>query len=431
MNAKQNKNRFQTVTALLVFPYSPFFLLFIFFLIVSCKKEPDTPPIHEIPAGSILTINDLWKMYSNTSISFTSDYSVYAVVTADEGNGNLYKNIFVQDNTGGIQVRLLSSGGLYQGDSIRISLKGTVLSNYKGTMQLDSVDVDKNVVVQKQGVEITPQIVTIRQIVDDTASIRLLQSKLVKLENIEFLCSDLGNTYADAVNQKSVDRYIVSCDSDMVIVRTSGYANFAGEKVPEGNGSLVAIVGEYNGTKQLTLRSLPEVNMSGTRCLKCPPLNKDFEDNSITSGGWTMQNVSGTINWTTNSVGSGQGGQYYAQCSNYISPTNYACETWLISPSVDLTGTTSPVLSFINAYKYSGPAMELYISTDYSSGLPSAGTWTTLAFTASSGNFAWVNSGNIALSSYKTSNVHIAFKYTGTSSTGSTWEIDDIAIKDN
>jgi hypothetical protein len=104
-------------------------------------------------------------------------------------------------------------------------------------------------------------------------------------------------------------------------------------------------------------------------------------------------------------------------------------ENWLISPSIDLTPYGAPTLSFDNAKNYSGPALEVLISTNYVSGAPSTGTWTNLSPALSSGAWAWINSGELSLSAYIQSNVHIAFKYTGTASDGSTWEIDNIKIK--
>jgi hypothetical protein len=71
------------------------------------------------------------------------------------------------------------------------------------------------------------------------------------------------------------------------------------------------------------------------------------------------------------------------------------------------------------------------ISSNYTSGLPSTATWTPLTYTASTGGFAFVNSGNVSLSAFKTAGVTIAFKYTGTSTSGSTWEVDDIAVTEN
>jgi len=73
--------------------------------------------------------------------------------------------------------------------------------------------------------------------------------------------------------------------------------------------------------------------------------------------------------------------------------------------------------------------MEVLVSTDYDGiSAPSTATWTTLGVNLSAGSFAWVNGGPVSLNSFLTTNVYIAFKYTGTSTSGKTWEVDDIII---
>ncbi|MFZ1658902.1 MAG: DUF5689 domain-containing protein, partial [Flavobacteriales bacterium] len=93
---------------------------------IGCKKEYDSPPVRTLGSGNVVTIAQLKAMYQGAPVHFSDSANavntVYAVVTADEQNGNLYKNVYVQDATGAIAVRLLFSGGLYQGDSIRIYL---------------------------------------------------------------------------------------------------------------------------------------------------------------------------------------------------------------------------------------------------------------------------------------------------------------------
>ncbi len=69
---------------------------------VACKKEFDTPPERTLPEGSVLTIAQLKALYTGTRVHFPEPKSVYAVVTADEVDGNFYKNISVQDRTGGL-----------------------------------------------------------------------------------------------------------------------------------------------------------------------------------------------------------------------------------------------------------------------------------------------------------------------------------------
>ncbi|MBN2683271.1 MAG: choice-of-anchor J domain-containing protein [Bacteroidales bacterium] len=153
-------------------------------------------------------------------------------------------------------------------------------------------------------------------------------------------------------------------------------------------------------------------------------LSKDFADSDINSGGWTTQNVTGAVNWYIYVAS----GNPCAAIKNWDGTVNNACETWLISPSVDLTASTEPVLTFRNACSYDGAVLQAYVSTDYSgTGLPATATWTELTFDLSAGFFAWANA-NIDLSAYKTNGVYIAFKYTGSSTDGKTWEVDDIKI---
>lgn len=395
-------------------------------LLLSCEKDLDTPPERTLPVGEVLTVAQLRSLYdpvTGTPVRFGGDSSVYAVVTADEQNGNLYKNVYVQDHTGGIVLRLLNSGGLYQGDSIRIYLPGTILSAYRGMLQLDSVDVDNNTVKQAVGVQKQPQVVTVAQVTP------AMQGKLVRLEGVEFIASEVGQTYANAAAQQTVNRTLSDCSAN-IIVRNSGYANFAGQPLPSGNGSFVAVVGQFDNDMQLFIRDISEVQLNGPRCSGALPIiQKDFNDASVTSGGWITW-TDNNIPWTTNSVGSFDGTPY-GQCRNFINSVNVPGEAWLISPPVNLSGATNPALSFITACNYNGAQLQVLVSTDYSSGAPSTGAWTALTPTLSGGSWAWVQSGALSLTSYLTPNVRIAFKYSGTSSDGKTWEVDDIRIADN
>ena len=389
----------------------------------SCKKKYDTPPIEDIPATGSITIDSLrnWQASTGGTFRIEDEISVHGIVTMDEGDGNIYKNFFLQDATGAINVRTNTGGGIYLGDSVRIYLKGTTLGQYNGLLQLDSVHVDNNIeklAIQKN---IEPEVITIDQITT------LRESQVIKIENVQFIYPEVGETFADKENLESMDRILEDCFGYQVIVRSSGYASFADQPIPSGNGSITCIVSHFNGDIQLYIRSFSEIAMDGARCAGTIFI-KNFDDGSITSNGWTNYNVSGSIDWYTDNAGGAP--TDYGVISNYADFTNYECETWLISPSIDLTPFSSPVLNFQNAYNYSGNALELYISTDYdgSSNPTTQGTWTALTANWSTGGFAWVNSGDIDLSSYISSNVYIGFKYTGSMSDGSTWELDDIRI---
>ena len=404
-------------------------LLTTLFLFNACKKKFETPETKTPPPVSgYIKIDSIIKIYNAYYIvppskvyKFTGDVNLVGIVTADEVSGNLYKSVFIKDATGGIKINLTYSGGLYVGDSIRVNLNGVKLNDYGKQIQLDSIDLEKSVHKISSGTIVKPRKVTFNQLTQ-----LLYQSELVQLDSIEFDNGAKNFTFADAVGKASLSYQLFNSFGTKIILRTSGYSNFASSTIPCGKGSIIAIAGQYNGAIQLTLRQLSDLSVSsGT----CPILAKSFNDQNLTSGGWTTQNVVGSINWATSNAGSSP--TYYASISNYIAPTKYACESWLISPPINLTNYANPVLNFENAYNYAGPALEVFVSTNYTGGLPATATWNPITYTASGGGFAFVNSGNQSLSAYKTNNVTIAFKYTGTPSAGSTWELDNIAILDN
>ncbi len=148
---------------------------------------------------------------------------------------------------------------------------------------------------------------------------------------------------------------------------------------------------------------------------------------SSSLGKFSAQSVSGTQTWTYNSS------YNCAYMSGYSSGTNYANEDWLISPAINLSSVSSAKLTFDHA-KYSGTTntdITVWVSTDYSSGLPSTATWTQLTISTYPTNYTFVSSGNIDLASYiGNSNVHIAFKYVSTSSSAGTWEMKNFVIKE-
>ncbi|MBI2280614.1 MAG: choice-of-anchor J domain-containing protein [Bacteroidetes bacterium] len=362
--------------------------------LIGCKKDFDSPPVAVLPAGNIITIDSLRKIYTSFDSTIVNDLSVYGTVTADELSGNLYKTIYIQDETAGILLKLTASNShsFFEGDRVRVSLKGTLISNYKNMIQLGDVNPEIHIIKQSKGNSIAPKVVTISDLTVFTGTYTPYQGQLIQLNNVEFSCSDICNTYGDAVSQTNVNITLTDTLGKTIIVRTSGYASFAGTPIQQGRGSFVAIVSQFLTTIQLTIRKLDDLTLSGGI---------------------------GTL-----------GGGTYAQISNYAGG-NSASEAWLISPTMDLSATNAPYLTFNNAWKYTGSALKLFVTTNYT-GNASTTTWTDITSSAtwSAGNFAWTPSGNVSLMAYKQAGVRFAFKYVGTAVDGSTWELDNILVKD-
>lgn len=154
----------------------------------------------------------------------------------------------------------------------------------------------------------------------------------------------------------------------------------------------------------------------------------------ITLTNWVNYNETGTRLW----IGKTFSNNNFAEFSSFYSDSGVSDKTWLITPAIDLTVTTTPKFSFSTLTRFAnGYPLKAMISTDYdgtTAGIETA-TWTELPFTKPTVNDVSVRSGAIDLSSYTTSdNVRIAFKYTGSKTTGgvtTTLQLDNIKITKN
>ncbi len=381
----------------------------------------------------VITIMDLHRMYedsvaainpqTNTPLRslyrFDDDYSVFATVTMDDNGGNIYKTAYVQDDSMAITLNLPSAGGFTQGDYIRIYLNGVSLKMANEVIVLDSVDVDENIIKLEEGLDITPKIISINNVQNEDIG------RLVTLENVEIEGTRAGLPFATENGFSASEYNLVDCSGNFsLLVRTSDYCNFAADTIPDGNGTITGVLGAYNGAFQFLIRDPSELEFTNPRCTRFTKWVKDFDDGDVSSGGWTNYSVTGAQFWEYGNLGGGD----YAQISGYDNG-NFANEDWLISPVIDVTEYANMFVSFRNAMNFSGPDMEFLISTDYNgSSNPNNATWTSLSYIKSTGSFAWVNSGDIEITSYNSTNAYIAFKYVSTASSGATWEVDDINL---
>jgi hypothetical protein len=421
----------------------PFVLMALLAVNYGCKKKADTPPIKG--SGSMYSVAQLKAIATctdNCSKRFAANgnASFSGIVLVDELTGNFYKEIYVRDLSGNGAIRLdliFGNTGIFVGDSIRVILNGldVGVNSQTGMLEIDSVDFEKSIVKYGSGAAPQPKQINLSDISTANPYSNYL-CDLVTINNVAFLPADTAKMWADAVGQLSINRTLEDCAGKQIVVRTSNYATFASEKTPKGFGSITGIATAYGSTSQLVIRTPKEVFMNGSGCVVYN--KKNFNDNSVTSGGWTQQSVlDGNVNWTTSTLGAPSGAVAYGKISGFYSGTDHNAENWLISPSMDMSAGVNPVLSFVTASNYSpGDPLELYVSTNYTSGLPSTATWTQLTFTlCPADGWQWTSSGTISLSAFKSTNTRIAFRYrsqTSSATTGAlTYEVDDIIIKEN
>ena len=396
---------------------------FIGLSFMSCKKEYDVPPIANIPVGTVYTIDDILAMESGTV--FNDSASVYGIVTADEVSGNLYKMAFMQDRATGaaIELYLDATSGVRIGDSIRVYLEGVTYMKYNNLPQLSGFGPDGHIIILANNMPIEPEVTTIANIVAGKHT-----AQLIKLENVMF--GETG-TFADASTYGNRSLIDPSNPTQSVTVRTSNYANFAKDSIPQGTGNLTAIASVYNSTWQLLIRSASEIEFDDYT-----PTQSDvqtlpyFQSFGTSFGTYTTYSVSGDQEWVIDYSTASMSGYENA------SGSNYANEDWLISSQVAITDVANAKIGITYIARYfnnlNNGDVTVQVSSDYEAGSdPTMATWTQVPFTWTEGsNWSDFSTSEASLNQFIGQTVTVAVKYLSTAEKAGSVEIQSIVIQE-
>lgn len=431
--------------------------LFLGLVFNSCIKEDfDQPPTDGADPGLKVTttIAELKALHSLGSFeTITDDLIIKGTVVADDASGNLFQAFVIQDETGGIMVKieLSDSYTLYPvGREVYVKCKDLVLGDYNNLIQLGGFVTDDNQLGNI--LKVSDHLVRGAKVTPPAAKVKTLAelnfedvNTLVTVTGVQFV--DTAFTYADPVTRTTYNRDVVDCNSVTLLVRTSGYATFAGEGLPNGNGSLTGVLGIFRDDLQFLVRDLNDVDMSGDRCdgggtggpdpcvggtvPTVAGIDEDFQAGSnndpVEVNGWTNYNVKGSRTWQFKEFD----GNVYAQATAF-NDSSPEMDIWLVTPLVEVSATAS-VLTFETATAfYTHDGLTASISTDFECD-PTTATWVPLSATlagASSASNAWVASGDVDLSALIGQKVAIGFHYVGSGTSGQTctFRVDNVKL---
>lgn len=447
------------------------------------KKDFDRPADTSgfdpgLPAGdSAINIRSLLNMRPYTGGSFdtlliTKDLCLTVIVNADDRSGNIYKSIYAQDSSGGIQI-YIDAYSLFNrypvGRKLYVRLKGMYLSYNSGTgtpcisgavdellapVGLNGRAIDQHVIGATMGNEVKDTVVSFNAARNYTANadITLLCRLVTIADSVQF--GDTIHTYTSPTD--ATNRYIWTCGTNlyvgnttptgMMAVRTDNHASFHAQNLPYGKGKISGIYTIYKTTPQLILRDTTDVRFYGPRCGAVSTgstlLSENFtggaSNTDINLTGWTNYAEAGGKKWIFSVINGST--NVFAKMSAYNSSQNSVI-SWLVTPAINLSGKVNPMLTFRSANGYDdGASLKVYASSNFNGSNFSTATWTqlnpTLPPSSPSGYSAFTPSGNVSLSAFTGGNVYIAFKYegadpgSGTKHT-TTWELDDVSVTAN
>jgi len=369
--------------------FLPLFAIAIAFS--ACFEEDfDHPPVTGSDPGLEVTttIAELVAMHSfGTTTPIEDDLVIRGTVVADDFSGNWFRSFVIQDGTGGITVLLdiAESYTFYpEGREVYIRLKGLAIGDFNNLTQLGEFDAAANEVagINNANNHIVPSVA--RDLPEPTAlTINQLGlehvNTLVKIEGVEFV--DQNTTFANAATQSAFNLDVEDCNNNEVIVRTSGFASFAGENVPQGNGTLVGVLSIFGDTYQFLVRRPSDLQMDGERCdgssgtgggddcnggagpLVVEGVDEAFQNGSNNNAGsingWTNYVVKGTRDWIYKEFD----GNVYVQSSAF-NDNAAEMETWLVTPLIDLTEPQALTFETAQAF-YTHDGFCVWLSTDF------------------------------------------------------------------
>ena len=412
--------------------------------------DPDNAPWgnNEITETNVVSIADLKARYastiaSNGYVKIEEDMQIKGVVTGNDYAGNIYQQIPVQDETGALVVGVSASalhGFLPEGQEILIDLKDLYIGGYGEQCQIGSVYTSPN--TGKTGIgrmdrytwqkhfrligeadaakadalaeDFDPSKLT------DASYMEANAGKLMTIRKVTFQNADGKSVFAPddgsvALTSNCANRALKEYSSKNIVVRTSTYADFAQEIIPEGTKDIKGIFTRYYDTWQILLRSTDDITDSQTAA---------FEGLFDSQGDFVIEDKQLpdelTYIWTWS-------GSYGMKASAYLNNTNYASESWLISPVIDLSQLTSATLTFQQAGNFFSDMQadcSVLVSTDRQDwtpltveGWPEGNSWTFYDSTAD-------------LSAYAgQSQVYIAFRYTSSDMKAGTWEVRNVVVE--
>lgn len=412
--------------------------------------DPDNAPWgnNEITETNVVSIADLKARYastiaSNGYVKIEEDMQIKGVVTGNDYAGNIYQQIPVQDETGALVVGVSASalhGFLPEGQEILIDLKDLYIGGYGEQCQIGSVYTSPN--TGKTGIgrmdrytwqkhfrligeadvakadalaeDFDPSKLT------DASYMEANAGKLMTIRRVSFLNADGKSVFAPAdgsvaLTSNCANRALKEYSSKNIVVRTSTYADFAQEVIPEGTKDIKGIFTRYYDTWQILLRSTDDITDSQTAALEgLFDSQGDFvvEDKMLSEG------LSYVWTWS---------GSYGMKASAFVNDTNLPSESWLISPAIDLSQLTSATLTFQQAGNFFSDMQadcSVLVSTDRQDwtpltveGWPEGNSWTFYDSTAD-------------LSAYAgQSQVYIAFRYTSSDMKAGTWEVRNVVVE--
>ncbi|MBR5102578.1 MAG: choice-of-anchor J domain-containing protein, partial [Muribaculaceae bacterium] len=244
-------------------------MLLLMVIAVGCNEDFDTPPI-VVPTAQHkpnMTIAEFkekyWQDVRNFCDTIKDDVVIHGWVSSSDEAGNIYKYLYIKDETAGIGISVDASGlnTTYRvGQEVVLNMKNRWIGKYNGqyligipewyaaqsvweagrlSLQTLTEFMEINGLPDKSKVQ--PVVTKITDFVgkSDKETQLKYQGQLVRINNVKWQGADGEIPYCEA--DKNTTRVLVDADGNEVNVSNSMYATFRADPMPMGEGDVIAI----------------------------------------------------------------------------------------------------------------------------------------------------------------------------------------------
>lgn len=286
--------------------------------LTSCMDDDWKAPSGDTPAygnntlqeKNVVSIADLKTKYGitkdmiNDTVRIDDGIQIKGVVTGNDAEGNIYNEIALQDETGGILV-CIAQGGLcgqmQVGQEVLIDLGGLYIGAYRSQPQIGvpytstSASGAKStypsriaraewqtrfkLIGKPDASKLVAKEFDYESLKGNETELYKYAGCLVKATGVDFAQADGKTTYAPKSEGASTGYGVMRAFKNMTTgkdyttnefgVRTSCYSDFAAEKLPEGKLTVTGILTcyksqkKYNATAQILMRQQSDVQQMG------------------------------------------------------------------------------------------------------------------------------------------------------------------------
>lgn len=434
-------------------------------LIKSCANSDDVsaPNITYHEATATITLDELYAKANTTVQQYTEDDILEAYVSSTDEGGTFYKTVSLQNLEGtkgfSISVDMYNIvNHINPGRKVYIYLKDMHYTIAHGSLVLgvlyENISVGR-MTPQDFYKKVFPSAIVVDEN-DLKKTITLADLKndnfintLVEIEAVQFDDDAVGNPFYDETNViGGATNHLIMDVTGTMIFRTSAFADFAEQIVPEKNGIISGVLTKFNSDYQLMARTYNDIQLTkprvrpvtaigGDNMVFSQTIDEDFESFPVAATASTFSQYGN--DYTV-------GGRYWAvksfQNNKYIQLTAFGntaatTKSYFIVP-VQYNGTNTLSFETKDGY-YKGDVLNVYYvsATTYTYGAyieTSNFNNITSHFTFASGSINgyadnFTPSGTYQFPSSIGGNGYIIFEYAGSTELTTTIQIDNIQFQ--